>query len=82
MQREYDVIIWGASGFTGKLVTRYMKKLYTDGNLKWAVAGRNSSKLAALGIPEANTLLADSNDQESIDQLVQKGREALPRTCD
>ena len=77
MQREYDVIIWGASGFTGKLVTRYMKKLYTDGNLKWAVAGRNSSKLAALGIPEANTLLADSNDQESIDQLVQKGRVIL-----
>ena len=56
MQREYDVIIWGATGFTGKLVTRYMKQNYLGGNLKWAVAGRDSSKLAELGIPETNRL--------------------------
>ena len=77
MQREYDVIIWGATGFTGKLVTRYMKQNYLGGNLKWAVAGRDSSKLAELGIPETNRLLANSNDKESIDALVQKARVIL-----
>ncbi|MDC0214441.1 saccharopine dehydrogenase NADP-binding domain-containing protein [Gammaproteobacteria bacterium] len=77
MQREYDVVIWGATGFTGKLVTRYMKQNYLGGNLKWAVAGRDSSKLAELGIPETNRLLANSNDKESIDALVQKARVIL-----
>ena len=77
MQREFDVIIWGATGFTGKLVTRYMKQNYTDGNFKWAIAGRNPDKLAGLGIPENRTLLADSNDKESMAQLVQKGRVVL-----
>ena len=71
MQRDYDIIVWGATGFTGKLVTRYMEQNYIQGNLKWAVAGRNKSKLNSLGLSEENILIADSDDQESIDQLVQ-----------
>ena len=77
MQRDYDIIVWGATGFTGKLVTRYMEQNYTQGNLKWAVAGRNKSKLNSLGLSEENILIADSDDQESIDQLVQKTRVIL-----
>ena len=77
MQRDYDIIVWGATGFTGKLVTRYMETNYSQGNLKWAVAGRNKSKLSSLGLSEENILIANSNDQDSIDQLVQKGRVIL-----
>ena len=77
MQRDYDIIVWGATGFTGKLVTRYMEQNYIQGNLKWAVAGRNKSKLNSLGLSEENILIADSDDQESIDQLVQKTRVIL-----
>ena len=77
MQRDYDIIVWGATGFTGKLVTRYMEQNYTQGNLKWAVAGRNKTKLNSLGLSEENILIADSDDQESIDQLVQKTRVIL-----
>ena len=77
MQRDYDIIVWGATGFTGKLVTRYMETNYSQGNLKWAVAGRNKSKLNSLGLSEGNILIANSDDQDSIDQLVQKGRVIL-----
>ena len=77
MQRDYDIIVWGATGFTGKLVTRYLETNYSQGNLKWAVAGRNKSKLNSLGLSEENILIANSDDQDSIDQLVQKGRVIL-----
>ena len=45
MEREYDIIVWGASGFTGKLVVDYMALQQGASNLKWAVAGRNVEKV-------------------------------------
>ena len=45
MSREFDVIIYGASGFTGRLVAEYMGKTYSN-NANWAMAGRNEAKLA------------------------------------
>lgn len=42
--REYDIILFGATGYTGKLCAEYItRRLPTD--LKWAVAGRSASKL-------------------------------------
>jgi short subunit dehydrogenase-like uncharacterized protein len=47
--RAYDVIVWGATGFTGKLVAEYLQKHYADpARLKWAIAGRNREKLNAV----------------------------------
>ena len=45
MERPYDIIVWGASGFTGKLVVDYMSERQANSNLRWAVAGRNINKL-------------------------------------
>ena len=46
MSKDFDLIIWGATGFTGKLVVEYLAKTYgVDGDLRWAIAGRNQSKL-------------------------------------
>ena len=45
MEREYDIIVWGASGFTGRLVVNYMASQAAASNLKWAVAGRNVAKV-------------------------------------
>lgn len=78
MSREYDVVVWGATGFTGKLVVEYIFQTYgLDGDLKWAVAGRNANKLdevcrevagdAAAQIPQ---VVADSNDEASLRQMV------------
>ena len=45
-ERIYDVVIWGASGFTGRLVVEYMCRVYgRSGDVRWAVAGRNEQKL-------------------------------------
>ena len=78
MERIYDVIIWGASGFTGRLVVDYIEQRQKQSNLTWAVAGRNESKikqvLAGRDIP---LLLADSHDKESLIELVKKTKVIL-----
>ena len=45
--RQYDIVIFGASGYTGKLTAEYItKNLPTD--LRWALAGRSKSKLESV----------------------------------
>ncbi|MEM1262134.1 MAG: saccharopine dehydrogenase NADP-binding domain-containing protein [Pseudomonadota bacterium] len=79
--RQYDVVVWGATGFTGRLVAEYLTERYgTNGDLKWAIAGRNADKLTAiktsLGERAANldALTADSHDRASLDALVTNTR--------
>jgi short subunit dehydrogenase-like uncharacterized protein len=74
-QREFDVVLYGATGFTGRQTVRYFTKFAPPG-LKWAIAGRNQSKLEALqgGVP---VMVADSSDQPAIDKLVEQTRVVL-----
>ncbi len=75
-KRKFDVVVWGATGFTGRWVAKHLYDTYSDRDLNWAVAGRNADKLAQVKefigdaqnrIPE---LLADSNDEASLKTLV------------
>ena len=74
-EREFDLVVFGASGYTGNLVAEYIQNEYGgDQSLKWALAGRNKDKLA--GIKEDLNLESDltipkvdSNDQESLDAM-------------
>ena len=79
--REFDVVIWGATGFTGGYVVDYMAEAYGESNLKWAIAGRNPAKLENLvgqkNIGEVEVLQADAMDPESMDALVQRTRTVL-----
>ena len=78
MTRDYDIIVWGASGFTGKLVTAYLATDQAASNLKWAVAGRNVEKVRqTLGEYDIPIIQADSEDQASIEALVQQTRVIL-----
>tara|TARA_B100001079_G_C16375609_1_gene499553 strand:- start:158 stop:1363 length:1206 start_codon:yes stop_codon:yes gene_type:complete len=78
MDRPYDIIVWGASGFTGRLVVDYMSKHQTTSNLRWAVAGRNTNKLEeVLSGREVQILQAESHDTESLEALVRQGRVIL-----
>ena len=43
MQKDIDIIIYGATGFTGKLCVKYFQSL--DTTVTWAIAGRNLTKL-------------------------------------
>ncbi len=46
--RKYDVVLFGATGFTGKLTAEYLRDVRTEAPLRWALAGRNLAKLEAV----------------------------------
>ena len=52
MARLYDVIIFGATGYTGQYVVEEVARCAKDENISWAVAGRNKEKLEK-GLKEA-----------------------------
>ena len=75
--RKFDIIIWGASGFTGRLVASYLFSKYgTSGNLRWAMAGRNLNKLEMVRHEVADEtvslVVADSNDEVSLEEMVKR----------
>jgi len=79
--RTYDLVVFGASGFTGRLVAEYLLENYgSAGALDWAMAGRNLSKLESVrrelgeGAADVPLLVADSDDPESLRQLVAQTR--------
>ena len=73
--REFDVIVWGASGFTGRLVAEYLASAYAGPDLRWAAAGRSKEKVSAvLGErigkhEEIPVLSADIADSASLEKL-------------
>ena len=74
MSKKYDVIIWGATGFTGRLVAEYINEQYGVGqSLRWAMAGRNMDKMSTvaseLGISGVDFIRADSHDRASLDAM-------------
>ena len=45
---KFDIVVYGATGFTGQLVAEYLAAQYKgDAGLKWAMAGRSKDKLAS-----------------------------------
>lgn len=83
-ERAYDVVVWGATGFTGRLVAEYLDENYADpAELKWAVAGRNLEKLQAVvadlaaGNGPPDILVADSNDAAKLLDLASQTRVVL-----
>jgi short subunit dehydrogenase-like uncharacterized protein len=79
--REYDLVVWGATGFTGRLVAEYLHGRYGAGEqLRWAIAGRNEAKLESLrtglgAAPEAlPILLGDSADEEALATIAARTR--------
>ena len=74
-EREFDVVVFGASGYTGKLVAEYIQSEYGEnGSVKWAIAGRNREKLEGireeLGLSaDLSVLEVDSNDQGSLNAM-------------
>lgn len=66
MARELDLIVYGATGFTGRLVAEYLAQRYGDGSIKWAMAGRSLTKLEqvrdAISAPAATPLIAANAD--------------------
>ncbi|MDJ0864987.1 MAG: saccharopine dehydrogenase NADP-binding domain-containing protein [Myxococcota bacterium] len=84
-KRELDVVVWGATGFTGRLVAEYLLEHYGgSGPLRWALGGRSRSKLEALredlardiggGAAELELVLGDGDDEASLTALAERTR--------
>lgn len=82
--RRFDLVLWGATGFTGRLVAEYLARHHgVGGDLTWALAGRSQKKLEAVraalsadfpraaGLP---LLLGDSDDMVSLDTFARDAR--------
>ena len=80
-ERDYDLVFYGASGFTGKQAVKYFAQHALG--LRWAIAGRNREKLEAMraqiGAPAstAAVLVAESGDQAAVDAIVSRTRVML-----
>ncbi|MBW2629873.1 MAG: saccharopine dehydrogenase NADP-binding domain-containing protein, partial [Deltaproteobacteria bacterium] len=76
--REFDIVLWGATGFTGRLVADYLVRNYLGGEtgLRLALAGRNKEKLEGIasevGAPQLPILIGDSFDADSLDAIASK----------
>lgn len=72
----YDIILWGATGFTGRQAARYLHEQYgRKGLIRWAIAGRDRSRLeairAAIGAPQLDLFIVPGRDGAAADQLAQ-----------
>lgn len=70
MNRDFQIIVWGATGFTGRLVAEYLHAHYKD-KIRWAIAGRNLDKLQEvkdiLHLDNSiECLVGDSFDKETL----------------
>lgn len=82
-QAEFDIIVYGATGFTGRLVAEYLAAKYgVGGSVKWAMAGRSAAKLEEvrdeIGAPKDTPLIvADANDAASLKAMVGRAKAIL-----
>ena len=80
---KFDIIVYGATGFTGQLVAEYLAANYKGaGSLKWAMAGRSKDKLAgvrdAIGAPADTPLIvADAGDPASLKAMVDQTKSII-----
>jgi len=80
---KFDIIVYGATGFTGQLVAEYLAAHYKgDTSLKWAMAGRSLDKLKsvrdAIGAPAATPLIvADASDPASLKAMVEHTKSVI-----
>ena len=78
MNKKFDIIVYGATGFTGSLCVKYLKENYSG--LRWAVAGRNKEKLSLLcqeiGV-DCQIFVAEANDSSALDSITKKTKVVL-----
>jgi short subunit dehydrogenase-like uncharacterized protein len=80
---KFDIVVYGATGFTGRLVAEYLATHYRgDRDLKWAMAGRSLDKLAsvrdAIGAPADTPLIvADAGDPASLEAMIEQTKSVL-----
>lgn len=75
--RTYDIVIFGATGFTGQLAAEYLAE-HLPADARWAIAGRSAQRLEdvrdGLGLPGLPILVADSSDPVALAEIAESTR--------
>jgi short subunit dehydrogenase-like uncharacterized protein len=66
--RKYDIVLYGASGFTGRQTVEYCRRFAPSG-LRWAIAGRSRAKLDSINSVGVDVLVADAQDDDALNRL-------------
>src|SRR5215468_10371796 len=80
---KFDIVVYGATGFTGQLVAEYLAAHYKgDASLKWAMAGRSKDKLVAVrdavgAAPDTPLIEADAGDVASLKAMVEQTKSVI-----
>mmetsp|Transcript_6628 Transcript_6628/g.8667 ORF Transcript_6628/g.8667 Transcript_6628/m.8667 type:complete len:490 (+) Transcript_6628:385-1854(+) len=84
--RKYDLVLFGVTGFTGRLAASYVAKTYSSSALKWAIAGRRAERLEKIRkeladecgsanlASDIDIIVADTSNEESLHNLVSNTR--------
>ena len=81
--KEFGVVVYGATGYTGRLVCEYLNKQYgVNGDIKWAMAGRSQEKLAQVRDEMSISdnvpfVIADAEQPESVQAMVENTQVVL-----
>lgn len=81
--KDFDLIVYGASGYTGRLVAEYLaRRRVGESNLKWAMAGRSMEKLATVSeeigaVPATPLIFADAGDSRSLGEMAARSKVVL-----
>jgi short subunit dehydrogenase-like uncharacterized protein len=83
--KQFDIVVYGATGFTGRLVAEYLSQQYGNGKtLRWAMAGRSAEKLALvrdeIGAPQDTPLIVANNDDEQAMRSMVQSTKAIITT--
>ena len=83
-EREFDIVVYGATGYTGRLVAEHFVREYGNraDTPKWAMAGRSKVKLVevreSIGAPADTPLIvADADDPGTLDAMCHRTRVVL-----
>src|SRR5207253_7631432 len=80
---KFDIVVYGATGFTGQLVAEYLAAHYRgDRQLKWAMAGRSMDKLKSVrdaigAAADTPLIVADAGDDASLQAMIDQTRSVL-----
>ncbi|HET6448445.1 MAG TPA: saccharopine dehydrogenase NADP-binding domain-containing protein [Conexibacter sp.] len=72
MTREFNLVVYGATGYSGRQAVAYLTRSATDRDLRWAICGRDEAALRALAdgtSARPEVLVADARDAAALAQV-------------
>ena len=75
VNKKYDIIVHGATGFTGKLICNYIYKHEESKSIKWAISGKNQKRLDIIAQKyKVDSFKANSFDKESLNLITKQAK--------